>query len=362
MDLRASTEKIINTANPGMLLSLALFPLTAASFIYTLIITIRSSLYKRGILKSYHAGCKVITIGNLTVGGTGKTPTVCMIAEYLKKEGVNTAVVCRGYRGKETGTPQIVSNGEKILLDSGSAGDEAYMLAKKLSGIPVIAGKDRVAASKLACKHFNTEIIILDDGFQHLRLKRDIDVVLINFRNPFGNGFLLPRGILREPLKALERANIVLLTKTDPIKADRSSLENKIRIHNRKAPIFNSFYKPANIVNFSNSKSIPVDLMKDKKIACFCSIGDPESFILVLKHMGLTLAEKIIFPDHHQYSSYDYKRIKELSEKFDYLITTEKDIAKITPDMIKMNNLSVLEIEEIIDNTELFLKSLQIDS
>jgi len=113
MDLRASTEKIINTANPGMLLSLALFPLTAASFIYTLIITIRSSLYKRGILKSYHAGCKVITIGNLTVGGTGKTPTVCMIAEYLKKEGVNTAVVCRGYRGKETGTPQIVSNGGK---------------------------------------------------------------------------------------------------------------------------------------------------------------------------------------------------------------------------------------------------------
>jgi len=354
----ASIEKIINTGKPGILLSLALLPLTAASFIYALIITIRSSLYKLGILKSYHADCKVITVGNLTVGGTGKTPTVCMIAEYLKKEGIKTAVVCRGYRGKETDTPQIVSDGKKILSDSESAGDEAYMLAKKLSGIPVIAGKDRVAASKLACKHFNTEIIILDDGFQHLRLKRDIDVVLINSSNPFGNGFLLPRGILREPLKALKRAGIVLLTKTDPIKGDRSSLENRIRVHNRKAPIFNSFYKPANIVNFLNGKSIPVDFMKDKKIACFCSIGDPESFIFILEKMGLTLSEKIIFPDHHQYSSYDYNRIKKLSEKFDYLITTEKDIAKITPDMIKISNLSVLEIEEIIDNTERFFKKL----
>jgi len=358
MDLRASTEKLINTRNPGILLSLALFPLTAASFIYTLIIAIRTSLYKLGILKSYHADCSVITIGNLTVGGTGKTPTVCIVAEYLKKEGIKTAVVCRGYRGKETDTPQIVSDGKKILSDSESAGDEACMLAKKLSGIPIIAGKDRVAASKLACKHFNTKIIILDDGFQHLRLKRDLDVVLINSGNPFGNGFLLPRGILREPLTALKRADIVVLTKTSPVKADCSSLENRIRLHNPDAPVFRSFYKPSNIIDPVDNKCIPVDLLKNKKVACFCSIGDPESFIFLLEKMGLTLSEKTIFPDHHQYSSDDYKRMKELSEKFDYLITTEKDIAKITPDMIKISNLFVLEIEEVIENTERFFKKL----
>ncbi len=359
MNLRASTEKLINTRNPGTLLSIALFPLTAASFIYTLIMDIRSYMYDLGILKSHNAGCKVITIGNLTVGGTGKTPTVCMIAEYFKKEGIKTAVVCRGYRGEKTGTPQIVSDGKKMLSDPASAGDEACMLAKKLSGIPVIAGKDRVAASKLTCKLFKTEIILLDDGFQHQRLKRDIDIVLINSENPFGNGYLLPRGILREPLKALKRADMILLTKTDPVNDDCSSLENRIRLHNPNAPVFRSFYKPSNIINPVDNNSIPVDLFKNKKVAGFCSIGDPESFILTLKNMGITLTQKIIYPDHHLYCNQDYKHIQELSEKFDYLITTEKDIAKITPDMIKISNLSVLEIDEVIDNIELFFKNIR---
>jgi tetraacyldisaccharide 4'-kinase len=206
MDLRASTEKLLNTQNPGVLLSLCLLPLTLASFIFYFIVLIRSTLYKIGIFKSYKAECKVTTIGNLTVGGTGKTPTVCLLAKHFKESGFRTAVVCRGYRGKNTDIPMVVSDKEKVLMDSESAGDEACMLARKLPGIPVLAGKNRISASKMACDLFNCEIIILDDGFQHLSLKRDTDVVLINSRNPFGNGFLLPRGILREPLNAIKRA------------------------------------------------------------------------------------------------------------------------------------------------------------
>jgi tetraacyldisaccharide 4'-kinase len=357
MDLRASAEKLLNTQNPGVLLSLCLLPLSLASFIFGIIVLIRSSLYKIGIFKSYKAGCKVITIGNLTVGGTGKTPTVCLVAKHFKESGLSTAVICRGYRGTKTDTPMVVSDKEKVLMDSVSAGDEAYMLARKLSGIPVLAGKNRVSASKMACDLFNCEIIILDDGFQHLKLKRDIDVVLINTQNPFGNGFLLPRGILREPLKALKRADMILFTKKDQSETGSKELENTIRRHNHNAPIYKSFYKPISLKTTANNNVNP-DLLKNKNISCFCSIGDPESFFSMLKNMGLALTDKIIFPDHHHYKITDYNKLKEISKKTDFLITTEKDIVKINPDMLKITNLAILEIDEVIDNTEEFLKLL----
>ncbi len=358
MDLRALTEKLLNTQNPGVLLRLSLLPLTLVSFIFCIIVLIRSFLYRIGIFKSYKAGCKVITIGNLTLGGTGKTPTVCLIAKHFKESGFRTAVICRGYRGKNTDAPMVVSDQIKVLMDSESAGDEAYMLARKLSSIPVLVGKNRVLASKMACDLFNCEIIILDDGFQHLKLKRDTDVVLINSKNPFGNGFMLPRGILREPLKALERADIILLTKKNQADTESQELENTIRLHNQNAPIFKSFYKPVSLRKTSNNNKIDPDLLKKKNISCFCSIGDPESFISMLKKMGFTLTDKIIFPDHHQYNIPDYKKLKTISKNSDYLITTEKDVAKIKPDMLQIDKLAVLEIVEIIDNTELFLKIL----
>lgn len=358
MYLRASTEKLLNTQNPGVLLRLCLFPLTLISFIFHFIVLTRSALYKIGIFKSYQAGCKVITIGNLTVGGTGKTPTVCLIARHFKASGFNTAVVCRGYRGTNTNAPMVVSDKENVLMNSESAGDEAYMLAKKLTGIPVLAGKDRVKASKMACDLFNCEIIILDDGFQHLKLNRSMDVVLINSQNPFGNGFLLPRGILREPLNALKRADIILLTKKDQSDSDSNKLENKIRLYNQTVPIFKSFHKPVSLKKTADNNKINPDLLIDKKISCFCSIGDPESFISMLKNMGLTLTDKIIFPDHHHYKISDYNKLKEISKKTDFLITTEKDIAKINPDMLEITNLAVLEIDEVINNTEDFLKLL----
>lgn len=358
MNLRAFAEKIIRTKNSGFPAGLALLPLSLSSYIYLFIITIRSSLYHLGMLKRYSADCKTLTIGNLTVGGTGKTPTVCLIAGYLNKKGIKTAVVCRGYRGKDTARPLVVSDRQKIMADAASAGDEAYMLAKKLPGVPVIAGKDRVKALKMAVSLFNTEIILLDDGFQHLRLKRDIDIVLINSENPFGNGFLIPRGTLREPVKALKRADIILITKSGP-PHDCIELKKTIQAHNPAAPVFKSVYKPSKMINPCTGTGIPAERLQDKRVSCFCSIGDPESFISILLDMGLSLTDKIFFPDHHQYSLSDHNRIKKIAERSDYLITTEKDIAKITPDMLKIENLAVLEIEEVIDNTDLFFKTLQ---
>lgn len=358
MNFRASAEKIINTRNPGLFCALLLAPLTLASYLYGLIMTLRPVLYKTGIFKSHAAGCRVITVGNLTVGGTGKTPTVCLIASRLKTLGIRPVVLCRGYRGQKTDSALVVSDGKNIVTDAISAGDEAVMLAQKLPGIPIIAAKDRGRAAQTAIDRFDAQVIVLDDGFQYLRLKRDVNIVLINSQNPFGNGCLLPRGILREPLAALKRADIILLTKTGPHGRDTENLEKTISRQNPGVPVFRSFIRPVKITRVSDRKALPFNLLLNKKIACFCSIGDPGSFLKSLEETGISPMEKHIFPDHHRYGPADYTQLQNISKTADYLMTTEKDIAKFSPDMLQVKNLLVLEIEEVIDNTELFFKKL----
>jgi len=341
-----------------MFCALLLLPLTLASYLYGLIVAIRSALYKAGVLKSHTAECRVITVGNLTVGGTGKTPMVCRVAARLNHRGFRTVVLCRGYRGQNTNTPLIVSDQKNILADAVSAGDEAFMLAQKLPGTPVIAAKDRVRAARMACDRFAAQVIVLDDGFQYFRLKRDLDIVLVNAQNPFGNGFLLPRGILREPLAALERANIIILTKTGPHNRNTADLEQTLARYNPKAPVFKSFYRPVKLIYASDHSELSLDSVSGKKVTGFCSIGDPDSFFTSIQDLGLALAEKRVFPDHHRYSPADCQWLKTRAEHSDYLMTTEKDIAKIGPDVLQVKNLIALEVEEVVDKTELFFEKL----
>ena len=192
-----------------------LFPLTMCSYLFKAIVLLRSFLYRKGIFKSHRLPCKVISIGNITVGGTGKTPVTCLIARYLKDAGCRVTVLSRGYRAQGGTEPLIVSDDKHVIAGPEIAGDEAVMLAHKLPGVPVLAGKNRFLLGQRAVHDFSAQAVLLDDGFQHYPLQRDLDIVLINARNPFGNGFLLPRGTLREPLSALSRAPLIVLTKVE---------------------------------------------------------------------------------------------------------------------------------------------------
>jgi tetraacyldisaccharide 4'-kinase len=284
---------------------------------------------------------------------------VFYLARYLANENYKVVVITRGYRGTGSDKAQVVSDGEKILTLSETAGDEAYMLAKKLSGIPVLVGKDRVAAGKMAVEHFDAQIAILDDGFQYHRLKRDLDIVLINARNPFGNGFLLPRGTLREPLTALQRTPMILLTKIDASSDNIKELEDQIRSYNDQTCIFTSFFQPISLKKAHSAQETPLNSVRGKKVIGFCSIGDPDSFFGILNRLRVVLVQKIIFPDHHRYQKADYQLITQWAEEAEYIITTEKDVAKIDVDMIQKKKLFVMQIEPVIDNEEIFTRRIK---
>jgi tetraacyldisaccharide 4'-kinase len=359
MNIRASIEKLINIQNPGILTRLLLLPLSLGAVLYRFAVSARSFLYKSNILPRLHIPCKVIAVGNITVGGTGKTPTVCCLAQRLKQENFRVAVLNRGYRGSKSDKPQVVSDGKEILATAESVGDEARMLAEKLPEIPILASKDRASAGHRAVELFNTQIVILDDGFQHLRLERDLDVVLINAHNPFGNGFLLPRGTLREPLSALRRARLIILTKTDISCCNIKELEDRIRSYNPDVQIFKSCFTPVRLVKVFPPQEVPFASVEGRTCVGLCSIADPESFFLMLKRLNVFLMEKLVFPDHHAYCQRDYKFIKQQSDESELIITTQKDIAKIDLNMIQKEKLLVMEIEQVIDQGDLFFRNLR---
>jgi tetraacyldisaccharide 4'-kinase len=358
MNLRAFVEKLINIQNPGKAASLFLLPLTICSIVYRLAVSARAFLYKKNILSSLSVSCKVISIGNITVGGTGKTPTVCLLAKYFQKKGISVAVINRGYRGSRTKNLLKVSDGRKILASQDAAGDEAFMVAEKLPGVPVIAGKDRMAAAKMAADLYGARVVILDDGFQYLRLKRDADIVLVNSANAFGSGFLLPRGILREPLSALSRASLVLLTKAGISTFKEEEIADRIRQYNPGAGIFKSSFKAMRLRKAKGGE-VSFESIKNKRAAGLCSIGDPDSFFSMLSQLKLSFLEKLIFPDHHAYCDKDYRLIKQLSEKSELMITTEKDIVKLDFNKIQTDKLLVLEIEQAIADEKHFFEKVE---
>ena len=283
-----------------------------------------------------------------------KTPTVCLLARSLQDKGFKVAVVNRGYRGAATAVPQVVSDGSRVLASAADAGDEAVMLARKLSGIPVIACRDRVAAGNLACERFSADIVLLDDGFQHLRLRRDLDVVLVHAADPFGNGCLLPRGVLREPLSALERAGIIVLTKTGAEGAS-PRLASSIKHFNPDAPLYTASYRVASFRNARTAAIIPPERLAGARVGALCSIGDPAYFLKMLSQLGISVSDQFLYPDHHGYSNDDYADIRALAARVDNVVTTEKDIAKLDTGMLQLDNLIVMEIEQVIEPARRFI-------
>ena len=306
----------------------ATIALTPLSGLYSLVVGRRSALYERGVFKQHRVPVPVISVGNITAGGTGKTPLVEWIARTLAAEGHRPCVVTRGYRRNTKGRI-VASNGIDISATLYEAGDEAFMLAESLKGkAAVVCDADRVAGANWAVENLKCDVIILDDAFQHRRIARDLDIVTIDATNPWGNGNLLPAGTLREPLVALSRADCFVITRADD--GQTTALRDELRKLNAKAPIFTSVTNLLETRIVSTNVSAPLD-PKSHAIAGFCAIGNPESFFALLKREGFDLKYQRPFRDHHRFDQSDLERVEDAARKAgaELLITTAKDAVKL---------------------------------
>ncbi|MBD3181245.1 tetraacyldisaccharide 4'-kinase [Candidatus Poribacteria bacterium] len=302
--------------------------LTPLSWLMWIITGFRRWLYR--FLPKKHLPCKVISVGNIVVGGSGKTPAVMAITKVLAAEGnCRISILYRGYKGTNRGTG-VVSDGRKIHINIRKAGDEPYFMAQNLPGFPVLVGKSRFKSGKKAVQEFGSKILILDDGFQRLGLYRDMDIITMDATKPFGNGYLLPRGYLREPALALKDAHAIILTRTDQCK-DLIELHRNINRIAPSVPIFNTFYKPTYLRLLHTRNPVTLEILKGKSLLGVCGIGNPQSFLNTLRSLQPESVELIAFPDHH---SYPQSSIQKISRKFesikaDFIITTEKDAPKM---------------------------------
>ena len=305
-----------------------LIPLHVISSIYGLGVRARLFLYGTGFFKGSRLPFKVISVGNITLGGTGKTPAVEYIAKLLKEEAVDVVVLSRGYGGRMRGKFAVVSDGNRLLLSLREAGDEPYMLAQRLRGIPIIVGRRRDLSGRYACAHFHPHVAILDDGFQHLGVKRDVDILLVDSQTGFGNGYLFPRGPLREPLAQLNRADLFIMTKVEDLDTC-GELEEMIKSHKRDAIIFHSTYSPDYLFDLNRGKRLPLGYMKGRRITALSGIANPAYFRNLLELAGAKVEEEIVFPDHHVYSGRDIPTIQRAMHKSECIVTTEKDAPKL---------------------------------
>jgi len=307
--------------------------------------------------------CKVISAGNITLGGTGKTVLVEYIARYLKSQGKRVAILTRGYKRKvirsarSEAKPPPGGPGHKVTSEE--MGDEPYMLQQKLKDIPVIVDSDRSRAAKRALDDFTCDTVILDDGFQQWRIKKDLEIVIIDAANPFGNRHMLPRGILREPLSSLKRADIFVLTKVDLAPEGAEALKGFLRKLVPGAQIFESAHQPLGFYPLGDPGALQgPDSLRDKTVTLFSGIGDPCSFEELIKKAGVSAGLSFRFPDHHCYSQEDLKKVFEDSRKKNIktVVTTEKDAARIADlkDAAKDMQILVLRIGLKLEEEEKF--------
>jgi len=283
--------------------------------------------------------CRVISIGNITVGGTGKTPAAIAVAEEAVSRGLFPIILTRGYKGAAKG-PCFVTKGKGPLLSFGEAGDEPFLMAERLKGVPVVKCRSRYEGGVFALhelgipdSEFGKRLFILDDGFQHRGLFRNTDIVLVDAEDPFGKGSLLPLGRLREPVASLGRADIVVLTKTaGPHEGGGSRLEDlhkEIRRHNQRCAVFRAEHRPL-LCRLLDGSEKPIHWLSGKKIFGFCALGSPESFLRTLRSSGADVAGVRSFRDHYAYRCEDISAIKAEAERTGagWIVTTEKDIIK----------------------------------
>ena len=332
-----------------------LSPLYILSIFYRGIIGLRNFMYESGMVPMNRLNCKVISVGNITVGGTGKTPTVIKLATLLREKGYRPAVLSRGYKGRKKRQVNIVSDGAHILMSPQEAGDEPALIAQSVDTIPVLTGKRRYITGRYAVEHFGANVLILDDAFQHRSLMRDIDIVLLDEQRPLGNGFVLPRGELREPPRALRRADIVLLTGSEkgdsPVDIDSPNDQHrKSGSYLSDKPMFRAYRKPRDFIKGITKAVYPLDYIKGKKIVAFAGIADPDAFRRTIMSIGGQIVGFIPFPDHHSYRSDDIAAIREAisDASADIVITTGKDGIKLIDFPELLHDVFILRIDMAI--------------
>lgn len=323
--------------------------LFAISLLYGAAILVRHALYRLHVLQRRRVSCPVISVGNITLGGTGKTPAVIQIAELLLRNNRRPAVVSRGYGRKNEADVVVVSDGESVLADAGTGGDEPVLIGSRLAGVPVIVGQNRYEAVLEALRRFNADVLILDDGFQHVRLERTCDIALVDAGNPFGNGRLFPAGILREPIRALRRADAVVITRTDGV--DVEPLKDAIR---RKTParIFTSRQAPLDLIACCGSETKPLSALRGTRVLALSGIAQPSSFRSLLASRGAVISGECSYPDHYYFKNSDLVDIfkKAADEKIAIIVTTEKDAARLKN--LKPDGIWALRIESTVNERE----------
>lgn len=318
--MRKKIEHWMNEEDIGIIAHLFLL---LCSLLYACAVKLRLFLYDSGVLKKRKLPCRVISIGNITAGGTGKTPIAMHIAKLLKDAGAKPLILSRGYKRKGGGIG-VVSDGKKILLDAEEAGDEPYLIAKRLAGVPVVVCSDRYKGGVYAWEKFKPDVIILDDGFQHIRLARDLNILLVDASRGFGNGYMLPRGILREPLSRLDKADIALVKGSKLPERDLAVLRGHM-----VDPLYFS-YRPSMFLDIKDSTALKPGDFREKRALLVSGIANPESFARTVDALGLTVGKKLYFPDHHDYTRRDIDMIRKASADCELIVTTEKDAVKLS--------------------------------
>ncbi|MHB8174387.1 MAG: tetraacyldisaccharide 4'-kinase [Nitrospirota bacterium] len=312
-----------------------MYLLYPASAVYGVGAGLKVWAYTSGLIKPKRLPCKVISVGNITAGGTGKTPMVIHIARMLTERGVKTAVLTRGYKGASEGRVRVVSDGQGNILTADEAGDEPTLIARslptvdRLPGVPVVMGSDRYEAGKLAWERFRPQVVILDDGFQHVRLHRDLNVLLMDRTHPFGNGHVIPLGYLREPKNGVKRANLIIFTGAGDTPFCTGKEVNSIVLSGTS--MLNAQYLPISLYRINPREEKPLETIAGKEVFAFCGIANPGSFSLILHELNAKITGSEEFPDHHLYTAEDISYLLEKAAKSGagMLVTTEKDAVKL---------------------------------
>ena len=318
--------------------ALACSALQTGSVVYGVGVALRNSAYDRGFAKPVRLPCRVVSVGNLTVGGTGKTACVELIAKKLTALGRQVAVLSRGYGGSRgeywlrwvQGRLQV--NGQTGETVNGLA-DEPQLLAEHLEGIPVIVGSRRDRTGGLACTRFASEVVVLDDGFQHRQLARDCEIVLVHARMPFGGWPLLPRGPMREPLGSLRRAHIIVVTKADEALERLGAICERLQSLNPDAGIVTAVHEPTRLTEAPSGQPLNLPRLNGRRVALVSSIGDPAGFEATMQRLHATIHWSLAYPDHHRYTPQDWDVIaaRVERERPEAVVTTEKDWVRLRP-------------------------------
>ena len=343
-DAEAYILSVIEDRRQGKGAALLRGLLRSLSFVFTSLVQFRLWLYRHGIFRPHALGCQVISIGNLTVGGTGKTPIVEVFARTLQKSGRKVAILSRGYRKEEdpflqklwkkvtlqyqATPPRVVSDGSRLLLDSALSGDEPFMLANNLPEVAVIVDKDRVKAGQYAIQKLGCDTLILDDGFQYLTMKHRLDIVLVDRTNPFGNRRLLPRGILREPIRNIKRAGFIFITKSNGDGA--VELKKTLRQYNPDAEICECRHSAKHLQDLYTKERIPLEYLKNLPVAAVSGIASPKGFEDELVRLGARVLYHKRYADHHRYSQQEIIDVinKGIQRGAKVVVTTEKDAVR----------------------------------